>query len=419
MLALRALYHLLIWLMGAGLRIAAGFHARARLLIAGRAQTWDRLATALATDKRPRIWVHCASLGEFEQARNLIDAMAGLPSPPAIVVTFFSPSGYTIRHQYKHAAVVAYLPLDTTAHAHRLVELIQPRAMMLIRYELWLNLLRVLHQRQIPLILVAARIRAGSPFLRGMLAPLYREALRQMAHIFTQDTDTARLLSDAGCSRISVSGDTRFDRVLANTALDTDLPGIRTFISDRLCIIGGSVWKPETDLLLSAWEQLGAQLPICLILAPHEIHPEDIDRQIARFPDVAIRYTAISHLSPAHRILWIDNIGMLSRLYAHADVAVVGGGWGSGLHNILEPAVFGKPVIWGPKYERFPEAAELIRLGGGFSVRNTAEGVHCLQQILTKPELRDQINRTNKTWIQNGAGATEHILSWCRTQQWF
>jgi len=410
------LYRLGIVGYGWLLRLAAPFHPKARAWIQGR-RGWRARWAQLAQTEGPWIWMHCASLGEFEQGRNLIDAIKTRHPQYRILVTFFSPSGYRIRHSYPQADAVEYLPLDTPAHARRIAAALRPVLAFWIKYELWLHTLRELQQRGVPVLLVAARIGTNSAFVRGGLAPLYRSVLGQMAHIFTQDEGTRHLLAQhLDPSRVSVSADTRYDRVQANRDSFQPRPEIEAFVRGRLCLLGGSVWPTGEDLLHQVYDQWQGEPDFCLILAPHELHPERIARWEQRYPGQALRHSQLDQLREEHRILWIDNVGMLAQLYHYADLAYVGGGWGTGLHNILEPAAFGCPVVFGPQHAKFPEAQDLIDHGGAQALSSVEAGAQAISQLLRHAEQRARMQQASQTFIAQRVGATDRILDWCYAQ---
>lgn len=414
----RSLYTLGVRAYALAIRLASPWRSKARAWVQGR-RNWRLQWASLRQSEAERwVWFHCASLGEFEQGRNLIDAIEAQHPELRLLVTFFSPSGYQIRHHYPRADAVHYLPVDTPAAASYLVAQLRPELVFWIKYELWVNVLQELQRQQVPVLLVAARMDADSAFLQGPLAPLYAEVLRGMRHVFTQDEATRqRLLPLLGEERVTVSADTRFDRVLANRETWTPRPEVEAFLAGRTCLMGGSVWPPGEELLHQAFRRLREQHDLCLILAPHDIHPERIARWEARFPGECLRYSQLEQLEANHRILWIDNVGMLAQLYHYADVAYVGGGWGSGLHNILEPAAFGCPVVFGPKHQKFAEAADLIAAGGAQSIANQAELDTCLQGWLSNPGERARVGQCSRNFVEERAGATKLILQWCYQQR--
>ncbi|RMG75379.1 MAG: 3-deoxy-D-manno-octulosonic acid transferase [Bacteroidetes bacterium] len=410
---LRIFYQIGIYTYGLLLRLAAFFHPKARRWVQGRRQWESRLRQALGPQTAPLIWMHCASLGEFEQGRNLIDALHGRPEAPRVLVTFFSPSGYEVRKTYPRAAHVAYLPLDTPRQVRHFLDLVQPKLLVLVKYELWLNYLRALHRRDIPVVLLSARMDRRSRFLRSPLAPLYQQALGRMAHVFTQDEATARLLGPwVPSERLTISGDTRYDRVCSNRDHFSPVPGVEEFKGKRLCLVGGSTWPRGESLLLQAYKRLRERYDLCLIMAPHEIDARRLAAAVAQAPGTHILYSQLDQLRPSHDILWVDNVGMLARLYHYADVAYVGGGWGTGLHNILEAAVFGCPVLFGPQHERFPEAAELIAAGGGRDFHDLDSLVEALDCYFSQTSLRAQITQINRAFVEKRSGATAKVLAW-------
>lgn len=405
------IYTLLIYLYGFFLQIAAHFHPKAHKWVRGRKNWREELEKGRTPGRW--IWFHCASLGEFEQGRNLIEALKRDHPGLKILLTFFSPSGYEVRKGYKQADLVAYLPLDTPRNAREFVHIVKPEMAFFIKYELWLHTLRTLAENRIPTFLVAARVRADSAFLTSFFAPLYRQAFRDYRAIFTQDEATMRLLqSFAGVEEVHTSGDTRYDRVAATRTGFQPIPGVEAFKGQRLCWVVGSSWPQEERMILPVFDRLCRDVDLCLIVAPHEIHPEAIAQWVGQNPGISLTFSQISSLEPQHRILWIDNIGLLSSLYHYADIAYVGGAWGSGLHNILEPTVFGCPVIFGPKYRGFQEAIDLIDAGGAFSVDSETALYQQMHKLLENPEHMAEIRRNNETFVQQREGATAFILEW-------
>ncbi|MEZ4825965.1 MAG: glycosyltransferase N-terminal domain-containing protein [Bacteroidia bacterium] len=367
-----------------------------------------------------RVWFHCASLGEFEQCRNLIEWIKSSYPDVSVLLTFFSPSGYEIRKNYALADIVTYLPLDTKKNAADFLRIVNPRLVFFVKYELWIHFLREMKIRHIPVVLVSARVGENSPFFTSLLAPLYKKAFQSFRQIFTQDETSKELLSRfTGKSHITVSSDTRYDRVVANRDTFSEIPFVETFTRDKICLICGSTWPVDEKALFYAWDRLKNIPELVMILAPHEIHKQRILAWKEKYPESTLLFSEKETANSAHRILWVDNIGMLSRLYFYADVAYVGGGWGSGLHNILEPATFGAPVVFGHRHEKFPEAGDIIAAGGGFSVKNEAELHSALEKLLTDAELREEIFVSNKTFINQRSGATHIIARWCTENDYF
>lgn len=410
---MRFLYHLGIHAYGLGLQLAAPFHPKARKWKHGR-KGWQAELRAKVDSAHPWIWFHCASLGEFEQGRNLLEAIKARYPRYRILVTFFSPSGYEVRKHYAQADHVCYLPLDTVANARAFLQVVQPRWGVFVKYELWLNVLQEASRRGIPMLLVSARMGAGSPFFKSALAPMYRQAFRDMKAIFTQDKSTAQLLrAFSGGENVMESSDTRYDRVHANRVEFRPLPEIERFLNGRMCIVAGSTWPVGEQALMKTVLPLLEAHDACLILAPHEIHPRRIQAWIDQHPGQSLRFSRLNSLHSAHRILWIDNVGILSKLYHYADLAYVGGGWKTGLHNVLEAAVFGCPIVIGPDYEKFPEAWDLIEAGGAFSVGSEAELGQTIQRLMEDKALRERVRAVNTRFVLDRIGATEQILNWC------
>lgn len=412
MFILKRIYDILVRTMGAGLHLASFFHSKANKWISGR-KLWRKNLEENIPNDRPLVWFHCASLGEFEQGRNLIEYINQSHPSYFILLTFFSPSGFEVRKNYQGANLVTYLPLDTPQNARDFIEICQPVLTVFIKYDLWLNYLYALQSR--PRILIAAQMRPDSSFIKSQFAPLYKEALLGFNAVFTQNQQTAQLLSEfTGHQSIIESNDTRYDRVIANQKNFKRIPEIEKFRAGRLCIIAGSTWPVGEKMLFKAFENLSlAGNACCMIIAPHEIHHAEIEKWINKHPERSIRFSEIEQLNSSHNILWIDNIGMLSRLYNYADLAYVGGAWTKGLHNILEAAVFGCPIVIGPKYGKYPEASTLIEEGVCFSVENQTEFTRTLNELLSDEKERMEIDKKAKTFVRKEAGATQQIIAWC------
>ncbi|MEM0997076.1 MAG: glycosyltransferase N-terminal domain-containing protein [Bacteroidota bacterium] len=404
------LYDLGIRLYGIGARILAYGQPKARQFVRGR-RDWRAQLRKQVDPEHSWVWFHCASLGEFEQGRALIEAWRAQYPEDRILLTFFSPSGYEIRKDYAGADCICYLPLDLRRNAAFFLDRVQPRAAFFIKYELWLNYLTALRARRVPTFLVSAILQPESRFFRSGLKRQYTAAFRGFDWIFTQDAATADLLRQkAGVTRVSVSGDTRFDRAAQLPDKFQPVPGIDEFIAGRRCIVAGSPWPPDEDILLPAIAQL-RNPELCWIIAPHEIHPERIDRHLASANGKMVKYSVRESISRETDVLWIDNVGMLSRLYHYSEVVYIGGGLGAGIHNTQEPAVYGNPVIFGPKYDRFREAVDLIENGGAISVTTVAELVHALQHWLDDADTLAQTRARNKAYILAQAGATAQVLT--------
>lgn len=391
------LYFLLI-------RTASLFNKKARLWIEGRRnKNYDRFEHS--------IWFHFASLGEFEQGRPVLEKMREQHPEKKIVITFFSPSGYEIRKNTPLADAVYYLPLDTAANARRFIGAMNPEIAVFTKYEYWYHFFNELNRRQIPLYIISGIFRPKQIFFKWY-GSLHRKILTFVTHFFVQDEQSVQLLQTIGISNVTISGDTRFDRVWANAQQPKQLPVIAQFINGSNTFIAGSTW-PEDEKLLSALPALYPDWKF--IIAPHEIGEEKINRLLALLPQgSAIRYSQLpSQISNLRsQTLVIDNIGMLSSLYQYGQAAYIGGGFGVGIHNTLEAAAFGLPVIFGPNYSKFKEARDLVRLECGFSINDEAELQSTVKFLVEDKERYKAISKRIKDYVRDNTGATDTIMSY-------
>ncbi len=373
------LYNLSMHCMALGLRVAAPFHPKIRLGYEGRRHWRQLLAKQVNPLQGKRLWVHVASLGEFEQGRPFIEAFRLQYPDWQVVLTFFSPSGFELRKNYAHAEVVAYLPIDTPANARDFLDLVRPNLVVFVKYEFWANYLLQTHARGIPLLLIAALFRPDQPFFKAY-GHFGRRVLQCFSHIFVQTPDAAALLHSIGYLHTTVAGDTRIDRVLQIAAAPPPNPTVAHFASGNTVLIVGSSWLPDEDALITALRH-PALATLKVVCAPHTPTPEHVQRLVAALDNTAVTYTAaIAQPELLERARWliIDNVGMLNTLYQYGHIAYIGGGFGTGIHNTLEPAAFGLPIVFGPRYHKFEEARQLIACGGGFVVHNADS----LQQVL-------------------------------------
>ena len=407
------LYNIGIQFYYFGIRIAGFFSEKAREWQRGRQHIWQELEVKmqpLIATKKPIVWMHCVSLGEFEQGRPVIEALKTQNTDYQTVVSFFSPSGYTIRKDYSQANVVTYLPLDTAKNAQRFVEIVQPQMAIFVKYEFWWHYLNTLSQKQIPTILISAifreRIQLFNPYNAFFL-----KMLRCFMHFFVQDKHSSYFLHQNGFGNYIIVGDTRVDRVREIAAQKKAFPLIAEFTKNTPTLIAGSTWgKDETILyaclqkpFFSGWK---------MIIAPHEIGSENIARIQRECPVSSLLYSkANTENIYQHKILIINNIGMLSSLYAYGKIAYIGGGFGKGIHNTLEPIAHGLPVIFGPKYERFVEAVELDATGGGFAVNSGADLQRVLQALIEKNQY-EKAGEIAYQYIQKNSGATAKIVAY-------
>lgn len=415
-------YNIVVCLYGFAVRIAAGWNPKARLWVRGRKQVFAEIRRAMEHNTRPVVWMHSASLGEFEQGRPLVEALRAAYPDSFIAISFFSPSGYEAVKGYEKADLLFYLPLPTRRNARRLVTLLSPRLVLWIKYDYWYHYLSVLKKKNIPLLLVSAIFHRHQPFFRWY-GPLYRKMLRCFSWLFVQSglsEKRLRLIGIAG--NVTVSGDTRFDRVAAIAGNFTPLPEVERFIGGRDVLVAGSTW-PEDEEILAHYANTHPD--ICFIIAPHEIdagHIRDI-RQLFRY---AIPYSQWNDSKePGYgqqngeaqtgeekvNTLIIDNIGMLSRLYSYATVAYVGGGFGSeGVHNVLEAAVYGKPVVFGPVFNQFREAIDLLEEGAAFTIETALGCEDTMNRLLADARFLAESATAAKNYVQRNQGATGRIM---------
>lgn len=394
------------WAIG----VSSIFSSKARLWISGRWGWEDRLREGIGAGG-DWIWIHCASLGEFEQGRPLIEALKGQHPEFRILLTFFSPSGFEVRKGYPHADHIAYLPLDTLGNAAAFLDIVQPRLAIFVKYDLWLNFLAETHRRKIPLILVSALVRPESRFLKSLLRAEYKKAFRLFSWIFTQDAQTKALLElFSGNPHISVAGDTRFDRVAELAEEPLPLPLIGDWLRGRRCIVVGSAWPEDERVLLPVIDRLRRE-ELAWIVAPHEIHLHHIDAMVARQPGRTAKASLLPNAPPQSDVLWVDSVGMLSRIYQYSEMAYIGGGFGTGIHNTQEPAVYGNPVIFGPKYQKFQEAVDMVESGGAKPIRTSEELEAAILAWLDNPGLLAHVREENRSYMQSKTGATAAILT--------
>lgn len=391
------------------LRLVAFTHPKARLYVDGRKNLIKQIEQQLKNEKRQMIWFHCASLGEFEQARPLMERVKKENSNLALILTFFSPSGYEYKKNYPGADYIFYLPDDGPRNAARVVGLFNPVAAVFTKYEFWYYYLSQLKKQAIPCLLISASFRPNQLFFKWY-GQFYLQMLRLFNHIFTQNQASVELLTKAGITHCSMAGDTRFDRVWETAQQAIQMENIAQFKNNHLLLVAGSSYAEEEKLL--AGLTVCKQQKVKLVIAPHQIAESRIREIEQTFAHLGTqRFSDFNPLSDS-RVLIIDNIGLLATLYSYADMALVGGGFGhKGLHNILEPATFGIPVMYGPlNHDKFMEAKLLQQTGGGFVVQDF-DSLDQLTQRLTNDEgFRRNSGQQSAHFIQSNTGASVKIL---------
>lgn len=410
---MQQIYSLLIMFYGLSIRLAAIFNRKAALWIKGRQQYWVILDKIVASPPfnipvRKLAWFHCASLGEFEQGRPIIETFKQQHPEYLILLTFYSPSGYEVRKAYTGADLILYLPLDTKSNVKQFVDTLRPDVVFYIKYEFWFNFLSYLQSKKIPTYLVSAVFRPDQHFFKGY-AEWPRKILHDFTKIFVQNEDSRELLQFIGLDNAEVCGDTRFDRVAAVASKPKAIEIARTFALNHKVMVAGSTWPADEDLILKLIYQNNHKMRF--IIAPHEISTDHIDALMQRAGKTAVRFskTSIAEAATAE-ILIIDSVGMLSQLYQYGTLAYIGGGFGVGIHNILEASAFGLPVFIGPNYHKFNEAKELIELGGAFEVIKPDELIKKVNILLNDKKELSQAISVNKTYVKNGCGATEIVM---------
>ena len=406
---MRLLYTSGIRLYALGVRVAALFgNPKAKQWVRGRQNQKGRLAEkSMGSDDaaEPWIWFHAASLGEFEQGRPVIEALKREFPQYKILLSFFSPSGYEIRKDYPLADEVLYLPTDTPRHASQWVQRHHFVAAFFIKYEFWFNYMRALKQAGVPLFYISLILKPDSYFFRWY-GSWFRKQLSAVSHFFVQDGPTAEALKAHGMDNVTVCGDTRFDRVAAIAQQAQPFPDIERFIAGRKCVIAGSTWPPDEQLLAGFLPKLPEDY--CLIIAPHDVSASHVDKIKAAFPDSRC-YSGLVAAKPS-KILVVDTIGILSQLYQYAAFVYIGGGFGVGIHNIQEPVTFGCPVVFGPKYKSFKEAVDLVALQGAFSVSRQEELDAVFGRLIHDEAFRNQASEVCLNYLKSQVGATEIIL---------
>jgi 3-deoxy-D-manno-octulosonic-acid transferase len=400
------MYFLITTLYFFTIRFAALFIPKAKLWVNGRKNFWQNINPAEFSNHN-WIWIHCASLGEFEQGRPLIEKIKTQHPHYKILLTFFSPSGYEIRKNYSLADKICYLPADTPKNAKRFIEIVKPQQVFFIKYEFWYYFLKTLYQKNIPVYLVSAIFRTNQVFFKPW-GGFYRQILGYFKHIFVQNKASADLLRKINISDFSVNGDTRFDRV-ANIVNDAKtIPLINSFKNNCLTIIAGSTWPDDEKLLVTFINQNKA-LNLRYIIVPHEINHQAIAHLKQSIQAKCCLYSE-NKIKDA-TVLIIDTIGILSSAYKYADIAYIGGGFGKGIHNTLEAATYGLPVIFGPRYQKFDEACELIRIKAGFSIQNQMELNKILLELINNTDFRTESGTKAKEFVNQNIGASDRIIA--------
>lgn len=422
-------YNFFIQLYVLGIRIVSAWNPKAKEWINGRKNWFGALGQKIHPGDKI-VWVHCASAGEFEQGKPVIEELKKVYPSHKILVSFFSPSGYSAAKKYPHADIITYLPIDTRKNAKRFVEMVKPELVVFVKYEYWYHHLSAVSFRHIPLIMVSAIFRKEQMFFKWY-GKFYRQMLFLFRQIFVQDKDSLEFLKANQIHHCSLSGDTRFDRVKKIAGNFSEVPLLKEFIGESKVIVAGSTWEGDEEILSSYVKRN----PIKIVIAPHEIKKDHLIKLQQSFPDCVL-YSELKNLFTdskqqtnsiwssineqqqkdlqkklaGAKTLVIDSMGLLSKLYYYATVTYVGGGFKSGIHNTLEAVVYGKPVVFGPKYHKFKEARDLIAEGAAFSVSNAEQLKTKMDHLLNDPSQLLKAGEAAKNYVEKNTGATGKII---------
>jgi len=388
--------------------IASVFNKKAKQWIAGRKGIWLQIEEKVKNDK-PLAWFHSSSLGEFEQGRPVIEAFRKKYPTYRILLTFFSPSGFEIRKNYEGADYVFYLPADFHANVNKFLQLTKPTVAFFVKYDYWFNYIRVLKKLNIPLYIISASFRPNHYFFKWY-GKWFAKQLSKITHFFVQQEQSIELLKKINISQTSVCGDTRVDRVFSITQQVQEFPLIQNFCKGSSIFIGGSTWQPDEDIIVKLINS--EKYDYKFIIAPHIVDKPHIASLAEKIKLHLVKYSEADNENIKYaKVLIVDSIGILSHIYKYGRIAYIGGGFGSGIHNTLEAATFGMPIIFGPKYQKFPEAVSLIKDGGAFCIHNDEEFENCFNRLANHPDLIDKAGKVASDYIKNNLGATEKILN--------
>ena len=399
------IYNFVILLIDIFISIGSLFNSKMALLRKGRSQVWEQLRKA--NIQEPTIWVHAASLGEFEQGRPLIEAIKKCFPEKKVVLTFFSPSGYEIRKNYELADHVFYLPADKKRNAQRFIDAIKPEKVFFVKYEFWYHFLTALKERSVPVYGVSVIFRKDQAFFKWY-GHWFRKMLKAFRHFYVQDENSAQLLESISVKNYTVAGDTRFDRVKEIASSARDIEVADSFSKGYRTIVAGSTWPPGEKILARYINE--APEGIKMIIAPHVIDDAHI-KQIEELLDVkSFCITDVPEKPHGYKVMIVNTIGMLAAIYRYGEVAYIGGGFGSGIHNTLEAATYGIPVIFGPKYKKFKEACDLVELGGGFEIRTFEDFDRLIKKMWNDNDFLKRSGKAAGDYVNKMCGATSLIM---------
>ena len=404
------IYNLGIHIYQLGIRLAGLFSANPAKMVKGHREAYDLLKNKIDRNAR-YIWFHAASLGEFEQGRPLIERIRQEYPQYKILQTFFSPSGYEVRKNYEGADIVCYLPMDTPGNAKKFINLVNPCMVFFVKYEFWKNYLNTLYNKGVPVYSVSSIFRPNQIFFRWY-GKGYQQVLRTFEHLFVQNEESKKLLANIGVMNTTVVGDTRFDRVLDICAAAKQLPLVQKFKGDALTFVAGSSWGPDEDIFIKYYN---AHPEMKLIIAPHVVNDSHMKEIVSKLQRPCIRYTQATEENVQQAdCLIIDCYGLLSSIYRYGEISYIGGGFGVGIHNVLEAAVYGIPVIFGPNNKKFREAQHLLANKGGFEVNGYEDFEVLMDKFLTDEAYLQASGQAAGDYVKNNSGAMEKIMDYVK-----
>lgn len=403
-----SLYQLGVRLYGFFIQLAALWSSKAHRWVNGRkAQNIDLPDARETVQTSSRLWMHVASLGEYEQGHELLDSIRRKFPKTHITVSFFSPSGY----QQVNSKIIdqkLYLPLDTASNAKEFLDYVRPDLVIFVKYEFWYNHLNECKKRGIPVIITSALFRKNQWFFHPLFHKM-KKVLNQLEQIFVQDTESKNLLQSHGFNNITVTGDNRVDRVKSITQTKVDFSHITNHLTTPVDLICGSIWPEDAELLIPFLQEK----ELTTIIAPHEMNPKFLKQLTDAFPDQAIRYSQLDEFSTNEKrsILILDTIGLLSKIYRLGKMAYIGGGFKNGIHNTLEPAAYGIPVIFGPQYRKFAEAKEFLKIGAAKSITSREELIKAIE-LFEQPDIQIFVSSQLNQYFNKNSGGTQSILDY-------
>ena len=400
------IYNLAMYILELGVKLAALFSDKPAKMVKGYREVFDLLQRKIDRNAQ-YIWFHAASLGEFEQGRPLIERIRKEYPQYKILQTFFSPSGYEVRKNYDGADIVCYLPIDTPSNVKKFVDLVNPCMVFFVKYEFWQNYLNTLYKKGIPVYSVSSIFRSNQIFFRWY-GKGYQQVLKTFAHLFVQNEESKQLLAGIGVNNTTVVGDTRFDRVLDICAAAKQLPLVQKFKGDALTFVAGSSWGPDEDIFI---KYFNAHPEMKLIIAPHVVNDSHLKEIESKLQRSSIRYTKATEENVQQAdCLMIDCYGLLSSIYRYGEISYIGGGFGVGIHNVLEAAVYGIPVIFGPNNKKFREAQHLLANKGGFEINSYEDFEQLMNKFLSDEVYLKQSGKAAGDYVKGNAGAMEKIM---------